>query len=61
VVASIHYAATHVERDHPQWGKLGPSAPDRDAGGYCVDGNGQPFEIRMGLLADGRVNTAFPN
>jgi hypothetical protein len=50
-----------VERDHPQWGKLGPSAPDRDAGGYCVDGNGQPFEIRMGLLADGRVNTAFPN
>jgi hypothetical protein len=62
VVASIHYAASHVERDHPQWGKLGPSAPEQaDDGGYCLDGNGDPFEIRMGLLADGRVNTAFPN
>lgn len=61
VVASIHYAATHVERDHPRWGKLGPSAPEKDDAGYCLDGNGDPFEIRMGLLADGRMNTAFPN
>jgi len=62
LVASIHYAATHVERDHPQWGKLGPSAPEQtDDGGYCLDANGDPFEIRMGLLSDGRVNTAFPN
>jgi hypothetical protein len=61
VIASIHYAATHVERDHPQWGKLGPSAPEQDGDGYCVDDNGDPFEIRMGFLADGRVNTAFPN
>jgi hypothetical protein len=61
VVASIHFAATHVERDHPRWGKLGPSAPDEDNVDYCLDGNGDPFEIRMGLLSDGRVNTAFPN
>jgi len=61
VVASIHYAATHAERDHPQWGKLGPSAPEQNGDGYCLDGNGDPFEIRIGLLADGRVNTAFPN
>lgn len=61
VVASIHYAATHVEREHPQWGRLGPSAPEQHGDGYCVDGNGDPFEIRMGLLSDGRVNTAFPN
>lgn len=63
VVASIHYAATHVERDHPQWGKLGPSAPERaqDDDGYCRNDGGDPFEIRIGLLADGRVNTAFPN
>lgn len=63
VIASIHYAATRVERDHPQWGKLGPSAPEQthDDDGYCVDDNGDPFEIRMGLLSDGRVNTAFPN
>ena len=25
-----------------------------------LDANGDPFEIRMGLLTDGRVNTAFP-
>ena len=55
VVASIHYAATHVERDHPRWGKLGPSAPDEDNDGYCLDDNGDPFEIRMGLLSDGRA------
>jgi hypothetical protein len=61
VVASIQYAATHVERNHPQWGKLGPSAPKHNGDGYCVDDNGDPFEIRMGLLSDGRVNTAFPN
>jgi hypothetical protein len=63
VVASIHYAATHVERDHPQWGKLGPSAPEQaqENDGYCRNDGGDPFEIRIGLLADGRVNTAFPN
>jgi len=61
VVASIRYAATHVERPHPQWGKLGSSAPEDENDGYCLDANGDPFEIRMGLLADGRVNTAFPN
>jgi hypothetical protein len=61
VVASIHYAATHVEQDHPQWGKLGLSAPEDINDNYCLDDNGDPFEIRMGLLADGRVNTAFPN
>ncbi len=61
VVASIHFAATHVERDHPRWGKLGPSGPEGNDAGYCLDSNGDPFEIRMGLLSDGRVNTAFPN
>ena len=60
VVASIRYAATHVARPHAQWGKLGPSAPKDDNHGYCLDANGDPFDIRMGVLADGRVNTAFP-
>jgi hypothetical protein len=60
VVTSIRYAAAHIERPHPQWGKLGPSAPAIDNDRYCLDDKGHPFEIRMGFLADGRVNTAFP-
>jgi len=61
VVASIRHAGAHVERDHPQWGKLGPSAPGHDNDAFCLDANGDPFEIRIGVLADGRINTAFPN
>ncbi|MGF1641735.1 MAG: EndoU domain-containing protein [Rhodospirillales bacterium] len=61
VVASIRHAATHGTRDHPQWGKLGPSAPAADAAGFCLDAAGRPFDIRIGVLADGRVNTAFPD
>jgi hypothetical protein len=61
VLASIHYASTRATRPHPVWGKLGPSAPAPAAEGYCLDGGGQPFEIRLGFLRDGRINTAFPN
>ena len=61
VLASIHYASTRTTRPHRVWGKLGASAPTPGAEGYCLDGRSQPFEIRLGFLRDGRINTAFPN
>jgi hypothetical protein len=60
ITNSIVYAATHTTGNHPSWGKLGPSAPAPNAPNYCLDSNGNPFEIRMGLVG-GDVNTAFPN
>lgn len=61
ITASIVYAVTHQVGPHPQWGVLGPSAPQAGAAGYCLDSTGSAFEIRMGLLQNGDVNTAFPN
>lgn len=61
VLASIHYASTHMDGNHPTWGYLGPSAPGGDPDGFCLNLQGQAFSIRMGLFDDGRVNTAFPS
>jgi hypothetical protein len=61
ILASIHYASTHINADHPAWGYVGPSAPSAGAAGFCLDHGGQAFPIRMGLFDDGRVNTAFPS
>lgn len=61
ILASIHYTSTRTTRPHPAWGKIGRSAPAPTADGYCLDDRGQPFEIRLGFLRDGRINTAFPN
>lgn len=61
IVLSVQYAANHVHGASRVWGLLGMSAPSAGASGYCLDDHGEPFEIRLGMLADGRVNTAFPN
>lgn len=61
VTRSVRYAATHPMGAHRSWGVIGPSAPDGQAAGYCLGRSGRPFPIRLGLLADGRVNTAFPD
>ncbi|NYE59925.1 hypothetical protein FHW58_001077 [Duganella sp. 1224] len=42
------------------WG-VGPSAPAAPGGLYCRGTNGNPFNIRLGILANGNINTAFPN
>jgi hypothetical protein len=61
ITRSVIYAATHSSGDHPQWGILGPSAPEADSADYCLQTNGEVFSIRMGLIKQGtRVNTAFP-
>ena len=66
VVRSIAYAAGNVRTRHPAWGDIGPSAPadGRQSGDpetFCLDNWGSPFDIRFGALANGRINTAFPN
>jgi hypothetical protein len=65
ILRSILYAYDHQTGAHPAWGVLGPSAPDGAAGdGYCRDGRGQAFEIRMGTIqrrGQDAINTAFPN
>lgn len=61
IIKSIYYAGSHESARHPAWGTIGPSAPDLNASGYCRDDNERPFEIRLGRLKDGRINTAFPN
>lgn len=69
-VRSIEHAASNRLRAHKQWGDIGLSAPDADSirgiAGFghemfCLDNKSEPFEIRLGVLADGRINTAFPN
>lgn len=70
IVQSIEYAASNPKRSHKQWGKIGLSGPELDSirdhnradhETFCLDNENKPFEIRLGVLADGRINTAFPN
>ena len=61
LIASIRHAFRHPGSRHPEWGEVGQSAPGHGAEMFCLDNGGAPFEIRFGVLADGRVNTAFPN
>jgi hypothetical protein len=70
IVRSIEHAASNPLRAHKQWGEIGLSAPEsrnnRNPAGaghemFCLDNKGKRFEIRLGVLADGRINTAFPN
>lgn len=71
IVASISYAFDHQNAcpaGAPGWWKCGPNrpkgpdgAPDAALGGFCIgDDPGSRFTIVMGLLRDGRINTAFP-
>lgn len=61
IIHSVIYAATHSTGKHPQWGILGDSAPKVNDEGYCLQNNGKPFSIRIGLIKGGsKVNTAFP-
>ena len=67
IVRSVSHAAANVSGRHRAWGAIGlsappPAAPRRgDLETFCLDNTGQPFEIRLGVLANGRINTAFPN
>jgi hypothetical protein len=61
IIHSIANAAGNVERLHPAWGRIGLSAPADGLETFCLDNRGRPFEIRFGELANGRINTAFPN
>lgn len=61
IVRSITYAVHNRHGPHREWGEIGPSAPTEVAEMFCLDNRGLPFEIRFGVLANGRVNTAFPN
>lgn len=61
VVRSIVYAADHPIGRHRAWGELGPSAPEANATGYCVDDRGAPLILRFGRNGAGGINTAFPN
>lgn len=61
VTMSIVYAANHQIGPVAPWGQLGPSAPVHADNTYCLGSNSAPFNIRMGLLATGDVNTAFPH
>lgn len=64
VLQSIAYAANHLSAcpdGAPSWARCGANQP---SGGnttrYCTANNGSNFAIALGLLNDGRVNTAFP-
>jgi hypothetical protein len=61
LVHSIQYAASNPSGQHREWGSIGLSAPAAGAEMFCLDNSGSAFEIRFGVLANGRVNTAFPN
>lgn len=61
LLKSIEYAARNPRFEHRAWGWVGSSAPAPDAEMFCLDNHRQAFEIRFGVLANGRVNTAFPN
>jgi hypothetical protein len=61
ITRSVVYAASNRTKKHHQWGILGPSAPQKNAKGFCLDKNGKPFTIRMGLTRNHRrITTAFP-
>lgn len=67
IVRSVAHAAANISGRHRAWGEIGFSAPAPathqrgDLETFCLDNAGQPFEIRLGVLANGRINTAFPN
>lgn len=61
LIRSIEHAAINVRQRHPAWGAIGPSAPAAGLETFCLDNRGAPFDIRLGVLANGRINTAFPN
>jgi hypothetical protein len=61
LIRSIEHAATNVRQRHPAWGEIGPSGPAAGLETFCLDNQGAPFDIRLGVLANGRINTAFPN
>jgi hypothetical protein len=73
ILRSVLYAYGHQTGAHPAWGVLGPSAPDGagpdgvaagQGDGYCRDGRGRAFEIRLGTIqrrGQDAINTAFPN
>ncbi len=70
IIRSIKHAASSPLGPHKQWGEIGLSSPEQrnirdrseaDHEMFCLDSDGRPFEIRFGVLADGRINTAFPN
>lgn len=61
ITRSIVFAARNKTKKHRQWGILGPSAPKRNAKGFCLGNDGRPFTIRMGLTRNQRrITTAFP-
>ena len=60
ILASIRHAHGDAAPAATTWGWIGPSAPDDAAAGYCLS-NGDVFDIRLGYLGDGRINTAFPH
>ena len=66
ILRSVVYAYQNQTGEHPAWGVLGPSAPAQGGpqDGYCRDGDGRPFEIRLGTIqrrGQTAINTAFPN
>lgn len=61
ITRSIYYAGSTESARHSAWGTIGTSAPASGIPGYCLDDDQRPFEIRLGRLKDGRINTAFPN
>ncbi|MGB0561591.1 MAG: EndoU domain-containing protein [Spirulinaceae cyanobacterium] len=64
VLQSVAYAANHLTAcpaGAPSWARCGANQPSGgNAASYCTANNGQRFSIALGLLNDGRVNTAFP-
>ena len=64
VLQSIAYAANHLSacpEGAPSWARCGVNQPSGgNTARYCTANNGSSFAIALGLLNDGRVNTAFP-
>ncbi|HLY97603.1 MAG TPA: EndoU domain-containing protein [Candidatus Angelobacter sp.] len=61
IVQSVVYAANNQTGPAPGWGVYGMSAPPGGGAAYCLNSAAAPFRIKMGLLGNGDVNTAFPN
>ena len=61
IVQSVVYAANNQTGPAPGSGVYGMSAPPGGGAAYCLNSAAAPFRIKMGLLPNGNVNTAFPN
>jgi hypothetical protein len=60
IIASIRYASAN-SAPSATW-RIGLSAPNVGAAGYCLDSNNTPFMIRYGVnFGTTDINTAFPN